>query len=188
MVIKFQQLIWVLPLNCTTWKLPWHTTKIGPFQKIWLTCRTISRYFLLPSPVFLMIKSQFQDWIVLGFGANAVSMTLVELRAVGAFPGELWEYKSPRICCYQGLVHASSMIWLVIRTGLLQQVLPYPVGLAGKEAEEIVALYASLCQYVVQVNLWHWLMLRLKYHLLFIWWCLITVKYTMHNERVSAVK
>jgi hypothetical protein len=47
------------------------------------------------------------------------------------------------------------MIWLVIRTGLLQQVLPYPVGLAGKEAEEIVALYASLCQYVVQVNLWH---------------------------------
>jgi len=26
---------------------------------------------------------------VLGVGANAVSMTLVELRAVGAFPGEL---------------------------------------------------------------------------------------------------
>jgi hypothetical protein len=39
-----------------------------------------------------------------------------------------------------------------------------------------VALYASLCQYVVQVSLWHWLMLRLKYHLLFIWWCVITVK------------
>jgi hypothetical protein len=47
------------------------------------------------------------------------------------------------------------MIWLVIRTGLLQQVLPYPVGLAGKDAEETVALYASLCQCVVEVSLWH---------------------------------
>jgi hypothetical protein len=47
------------------------------------------------------------------------------------------------------------MIWLVIRTGLLQQVLPYPVGLAGKDAEETVALYATLCQYVVQVSLRH---------------------------------
>jgi len=47
------------------------------------------------------------------------------------------------------------VIWLVIRTGLWQQVLPYPVGLARKDAEETVALYASLCQYVVQVSLWH---------------------------------